>query len=66
MSGSYVDSAAEAMSADMAATVVEVSAAVAINADRQAQSAAFIAAHGAAVNGGHSPVGDVPPSLGGA
>lgn len=65
MSGSYPDTSAQAIAADTAAAQAGIASAVARNEKRQAESAAFIAQHGAAVNNGHSAVDTVPPSLDG-
>lgn len=63
MSGSYPDTASETEAADMAEIAVSAAATLARVVIRQEQSAAFINAHGAEVNGGHTSVGEVPPFL---
>ena len=63
MSGSYPDTAAQTIAADAATAAAGVVEATARNAKRQAESAAFIVEHGAAVNGGHSVVDTIPPEL---
>ena len=63
MSGSYVDASAETRDADAAAAAAGIGPALARNANGQASSAAFMAAHGAAVNEGHNEVGYLPPFI---
>ena len=63
MSGNYPDTAATTISADHAAAAAAIAPAMAHHAHYQAQAAQFIVEHGAAVNGGHTQVGAVPPAL---
>ena len=64
MSGSYIDAAGPTIAADAAEAQSGVAAATAQNVTRQAESARFIAEHGAAVIGGHSVVDGVPAATG--
>ena len=79
MSDSYVDSedvgaedvgelidADDSIEADAADAAAEIPAALTRNAQRQAQSAAFMLEHGAAASGGHSIVEVQPAAVGGA
>jgi hypothetical protein len=64
MSGSYPDVNAESVAVATADAIAEINAAMARVDARQAQSAAFMAQHGAAANNG-GVVDVVPPAIGG-
>ena len=63
MSGSYIDASAPTHAADAAAIEAQIGPATARFENAQAAAAAFVAEHGAAVIGGHSEVGYLPPML---
>ena len=63
--GSFADSSRETLEADMAVAAEGIAQALTRIEERQAQSEAFITAHGAQVLDGHTQVGTIPPSLAG-